>query len=133
MQCKLKIFCFLNQRLPPTKEKKNIPGSAPVGDTSGSRPEPSTLQREVHAHRLVALGKVYHPPLCLFSPLRSVHEYKQTVNPFASLISFVILLTVCHVIILMLFCFFGIGSINKTLIEIFFFLLVTCLLDIVLI
>lgn len=128
----IKNFVFSESTSAPHRKKKNIPGSAPVGDTSGSRPEPSTLQREVHAHRLIALGKVYHPLLCLFSPLRSVHEYKQTVNPFASLISFVILLTVCHVIILM-FCFFGIGSINKTLIEIFFFLLVTCRLDIVLI
>lgn len=71
MQCKLKILCFLDQRLPPTEEKKNIPGSAPVGDTSGSRPEPSTLQREVHALRLIALGKVYYPH-CAFSLLLGV-------------------------------------------------------------
>ena len=66
----IKHFVFSESTSAPHRKKKNIPGSAPV-DTSGSRPEPSTLQREVHAHRLVALGKVYYPH-CAFSLLLGV-------------------------------------------------------------
>ena len=51
--------------------------------------------------------------------------------PFNSKISLVILLTVCHTILVMLV--WRIRSTNNPLIDIFFFTLITCLLDIVLI